>query len=130
MTSEDVANLDPFRLPVCCQFHRFQLLDFDNALRSMIRCEMGIAQDREVEWFEQLERGDGYPREWPLCPAVACESPAKWYLEHGSGRATCFFRRLLRSSDHTSRAFGHLGVRPDPDSTFMREQFSTLLSNQ
>ena len=44
--------------------------------------------DREVEWFEQLERGGDYPREWPLIlrPAVTGEFPAKWYVEDGSGR--------------------------------------------
>ena len=30
-----------------------------------------------------------------LRPAVKAESPAKWYVEDGSGRAVCFFRRLI-----------------------------------
>ena len=87
--------------------------------------------DREVEWFEQLERGGDYPREWPLIlrPAVTGEFPAKWYVEDGSGRATCFFRRLLRSSDYSRRGCGYLGVCPDRDSAFMRTHFSTLLCN-
>ena len=55
--------------------------------------------DRDVEWFDPLERSEDYPRDWPLIlrPAVKCESPATWYLEDGSGRGICFFRRLVHS---------------------------------
>jgi hypothetical protein len=77
------------------------------------------------EWFEHLEKGGQYPSEWPLIlrPAVKSESPAKWYVEDGSGRALCFYRRLVRSADDASRAFGYLGIRPDPASTFMQTHF-------
>lgn len=85
---------------------------------------------RNVEWFEQLDRGADYPPEWPLIlrPAVKSESPAKWYVEDGSGRAICFFRRLMRTADYTSRASSYLGVHPDPNSTFLRNDFTELLA--
>src|SRR5438034_5581404 len=81
------------------------------------------------EWFQRLNGGGDYPKEWPLIlrPAVRIEHPAKWYVEDGSGRAICFFRRLIRTSDDTSRAHGYLGVRPDAGSTFMRTKFPELL---
>ena len=85
--------------------------------------------DRDVEWFEPLERGPDYPTEWPMIlrPAVKSESPAMWYVEDGSGRAICFFRRLVRTADYTSRAFGYLGIAPDANSTFMKDNFRGLL---
>lgn len=85
--------------------------------------------DHLKEWFEHLDRGGDYPREWPLIlrPAVASEFPAKGYVEDGSGRAMCFFRRLLRLSDFNSRAYGYLGVTADRDSTFMQTHFPELL---
>lgn len=87
--------------------------------------------DRDVEWFDPLERGEDYPRDWPLIlrPAVKCEAPATWNLEDGSGRGICFFRRLVHSSDYTRKAFGYLGVAPDKESTFMRHTFPTLLDH-
>ena len=48
-------------------------------------------------------------------------------IKDGSGRAICFFSRLIRTSDDTSRAHGYLGVRPDAGSTFMRTKFPELL---
>lgn len=86
----------------------------------------------QKEWFEHLEKGGQYPHEWPLIlrPAVKSESPAKRYVEDGSGRALCFYRRLVRSTDDASRAFGYLGIRPDPASTFMQTHFRELLTQQ
>jgi hypothetical protein len=86
--------------------------------------------DRNTEWFEPLERGEEYPTDWPLIirPAVLREYPAKYYVEDGSGRAVCFFRRLVRTSNYTSRAYGHLGMIPDKTSTFIRKTFPELLS--
>jgi hypothetical protein len=68
--------------------------------------------DHPKEWFEYLDRGGNYPPEWPLIlrPAVTSERPAECYIEDGSGRAICFFRRLFRTRDYTSRAYGHVGV--------------------
>jgi hypothetical protein len=85
--------------------------------------------DRRTEWFERLDELGDYPREWPLIlrPTVSIELPAEWYVEDGSGRAICFFRRLSRSADYTSRAYGYRGVHPDPHSTFMRTKFAELL---
>lgn len=86
--------------------------------------------DRHVEWLDSL-RGDApYPSEWPLIlrPSVRSERPAKWYLEDGSGRGICFFRRLVRAGDDRSTAFGYLGSQPDSRSTFMRQNFSELLA--
>ena len=82
------------------------------------------------EWFERLDGGGEYPKDWLLIlrPGVRSEYPAKWYVEDGSGRAVCFFRRLIRTSDNTSRAYGYLGVTPDRDSSFMRDNFPELLS--
>jgi len=85
----------------------------------------------ETEWYDLLERSGDYPCDWPLIlrPAVKCEAPATWYLEDGSGRATCFFRRLVQSSDDTRKAFGYLGVVPDQESTFMCQKFPSLLNH-
>lgn len=85
---------------------------------------------RETEWFERLNRGGDCPKEWPLIlrPAVRSEYPANWYVEDGSGRAVCFFSRLMRASNDSSRAYGYLGVTPDGKSTFMRDKFPELLS--
>lgn len=82
------------------------------------------------EWHEPLERGEAYKREWPLLlrPSVSCESPAKWYLEDGSGRGICLFRQLLRFNDSGRKAFGYLGVTPDQESAFMKENFRALLN--
>jgi hypothetical protein len=85
--------------------------------------------NHDVEWFEPLENDAEYPREWPLIlrPSVAIERPAIWYLEDGSGRGICFFRRLVRSGDDAKCAFGYVGVTPDRGSTFMRQTFESLL---
>ena len=85
--------------------------------------------DRDVEWFIPLEQGQAYPRDWPLIlrPAVKSEHPATLYLEDGSGRGLCFFRKLVRSNDNSRKAFGYLGVTPDPKSTFMQQRFPSLL---
>lgn len=85
--------------------------------------------NHDVEWFVPLERAEDYPHDWPLVlrPAVACETPATWYLEDGSGRGICFFRRLVHFSDYIRKALGYLGVVPDQESTFMREKFPSLL---
>ncbi len=85
--------------------------------------------DRPTEWYELIENGNPYPGEWPfiLRPAVESEYPAIWYIEDGSGRGTCLFRRLIHTNDHTSKAPGYLGIVPDANSSFMQEKFPSLL---
>lgn len=88
--------------------------------------------DRRTEWYHPLERGEPYPTEWPLIlrPAVMSERPAEWYIEDGSGRALCLYRRLLRNPADTTTAPAFLGSAPDPGSRFMRERFPELLQQR
>ena len=80
-------------------------------------------------WYESLETGKPFPPEWAMIlrPAVSSESPAKWYIEDGSGRAICFLRRLMRHEDDKSLAYGYLGKNPDHSSKFMQCHFRELL---
>ena len=84
--------------------------------------------DKPPEWFETLEAGGNFPKEWAMIlrPSVACEKPAKWYVEDGSGRAICFFRYLVRQKDQGRSAFGYLGIEIDPSSNFMKNTFGEL----
>lgn len=86
--------------------------------------------DRQTEWYDRLNGGGPFSREWALIlrPAVSSERPAVWYIEDGGGRAVCFLRRLIRESDQTSVATGYLGEDPDSSSKFMAQHFRELLS--
>jgi hypothetical protein len=88
--------------------------------------------DRSTEWYAPLERGEPYPRDWPLIlrPAVVAERPAEWYVEDGSGRALCLYRRLVRNPADKATAPGFLGAIPDPSRTFMRNRFPQLLQQR
>lgn len=86
--------------------------------------------DRQTEWYDRLNGGGHFSREWAviLRPAVSSERPAVWYIEDGGGRTVCFLRRLIRESDQTSVATGYLGEDPDSSSKFMARHFRELLS--
>lgn len=63
-----------------------------------------------------------------LRPALRGETPARLYVEDGSGRAIAFLKNqhLFRSSQVL--AVGYLGRKPDPHSSFMqRAPFHELL---
>lgn len=85
--------------------------------------------DRQTEWYDRLNGGGPFSREWALIlrPAVSSERPAVWYIEDGGGRAVCFLRRLIRENDQTNVACGYLGEDPDSSSEFMTRWYSELL---
>jgi len=84
---------------------------------------------RVVGWMAQVEGGIPFSETEPfiLRPSVQSELPAKWYLEDGSGRATALVSRSSRFGTGTTVAYGFLGDSPDPESTFMRRRFPTLI---
>jgi hypothetical protein len=86
--------------------------------------------DRQTEWYDRLNGGGPFSREWALIlrPAVSSEHPAVWYIEDGGGRAVCFLRRLIRENDQTGVACGYLGEDPDSSSEFMTRRYPGLLS--
>ena len=86
--------------------------------------------DRQAEWYDRLNGGGPFSREWALIlrAAVSSECPAVWYIEDGGGRAVCFLRRLIRENDQTSVACGYLGEDPDSSSEFMTSRYLELLS--
>ena len=85
--------------------------------------------DRVTSWFATLDSGGAIDDDSALLirPATRGERPARWYIEDGSGRAICFYRRLMRTPDSLDRAAVLLAREPDPSSTFMRERFAELL---
>lgn len=86
--------------------------------------------NRPTEWYDRLNGGGPFSREWALIlrPAVSSERPAVWYIEDGGGRAVCFLRRLIRENDQTNVATGYLGEDPDFSSKFMASRYPELLS--
>lgn len=76
--------------------------------------------DRVTTWFNWLESGKPFKKEWALIlrPALPCEK-ACWYIEDGSGRALCYTRRINKSGEE-SRAFAFIGHSPDPSSNWLK----------
>jgi hypothetical protein len=75
-----------------------------------------------TEWFDVIEHG-GYDPTWIfiLRPALASESPARWYIEDGTGRGICLLRRLLRNPDDTTTVAAFVGIIPDAASAFIQQ---------
>ena len=62
-----------------------------------------------------------------LRPAVRGESPAYWYIEDGSARATTFVTNQHLFTPSQTLAIGYLGNQPDVHSSFMQNKFRELL---
>jgi hypothetical protein len=90
---------------------------------------VGWKPDRETNWYEGITRGQTFDETTPMLlrRAVSGESPASWYVEDGSGRATAFVANQRIFDPSRTLAIGYLGRRPDPNSSFMREHFRSLL---
>jgi hypothetical protein len=80
-------------------------------------------------WYEGIARGETLDEAAPMLlrPAVSGESPARWYIEDGSGRATAFVANQQIFAPSRSLAIGYLGRKPDPNSSFMQKKFRELL---
>jgi hypothetical protein len=85
--------------------------------------------DRPTSWYEGIAGGQTFDETAPMLlrPAVSGESPACWYIEDGSGRATAFIANQRIFDPSRTLAIGYLGRQPDPLSSFMRERFRELL---
>lgn len=85
--------------------------------------------DRDAPWYEGITRGQTLDEAAPMLlrPAVSGESPARWYVEDGSGRAIAFVANQHIFDPSQILAIGYLGRKPDPHSSFMQEKFPELL---
>ena len=92
----------------------------------------GFLQDWEPtskrDWYDSISKGMVTDHIGPMLlrDAVRCESPAKWYIEDGSGRGTAFVKHGLRFNPSEIVAVGFLGKTIDPGSSFMSEHFGEL----
>ena len=80
-------------------------------------------------WYEGIARGGKLDDAAPMLlrPATRGESPARWYIEDGSGRAIAFVANQQIFDPSRTLAIGYLGRNPDPNSSFMQEKLSELL---
>jgi hypothetical protein len=80
-------------------------------------------------WYPGIARGEIFDETALMLfrPAVSGESPALFYIEDGSGRATAFVANKRIFDPSQTLAIGYLGRKPDLQSTFMREKFPELL---
>jgi hypothetical protein len=90
---------------------------------------VGWKPDRKTIWYEGISKGQTFDGTAPMLlrPAVRGESPARWYVEDGSGRATAFIANQQIFDPSRTLAIGYLGRKPDPNSSFMRDKFWELL---
>ena len=80
-------------------------------------------------WYERIIRGETFDETAPMLlrRAVRGESPARWYIEDGSGRAVAFVKNQHIFDPSRTLAVGYLGRKSDPHSSFMQEKFPELL---
>jgi hypothetical protein len=85
--------------------------------------------NHSTQWYEGVTRGRTFDEAAPMLlrPAVRQESPARWYIEDGSGRAIAFVANQHIFGSSQTLAIGYLGRKPDPHSSFMQEKFPELL---
>jgi hypothetical protein len=85
---------------------------------------------RDNRWYEPIARGLALGEAAPILlrPAVNRESPARWYIEDGSGRSVAFVANQHLFDPLQTLAIGFLGRTPDPRSSFMQKEFLELLS--
>ena len=93
---------------------------------------VGWKPDRETSWYEGITKGQTLGETAPMLlrPAVSGESPARWYIEDGSGRAITFVANQHIFDPSQTLAIAYLGHQPDPHSRFMQEKFPELLCRQ
>ena len=84
---------------------------------------------RPGNWHDHITHGGTFDENSPMLlrRAVAVESPARWYVEDGSGRAITFVAHQNLFDHESTLAIGCLGREPDRNSRFMREKFRELL---
>lgn len=74
-------------------------------------------------WWQPISSGtSSIPQEWSLLvrPAVRSETPAKWYVEDGSGRVLALLQRALGKGELARTAYAYVGTEPDQRSSFIR----------
>jgi hypothetical protein len=81
-------------------------------------------RDRPL-WYDNIKKGDILDLTAPfmLRPAVNGESPARWYIEDGSGRVITFVANQSVFDRSQTLAIGYLGRELDPRSSFMQKHF-------
>lgn len=84
------------------------------------------------EWWQLIGNGSQLDAESALIvrPALPSESPAKWYLEDGSGRALALLQRILRYGEVGRTAWAYLGYEPDERSAFIQSHPELKTSRQ
>ncbi len=94
------------------------------------RCRLDKWEQKpENSWYNNIVNGKALHETDPLIlrPAVSGEFPATWYLEDGSGRGIAFVKNQSRFDPSQTLAVGYVGCEPDPDGSFMRQNFRELL---
>lgn len=70
------------------------------------------------EWWGPITNGAGLDATSALIarPALKSESPARWYLEDGSGRSIALLQRILwyGETERTTWAYQHTRCWPNP----------------
>jgi hypothetical protein len=89
------------------------------------------APDRVTKWCKLIASGHTFDATDPMLlrPAVRTESPARWYIEDGSGRAIAFVKNQHIFGPSQTLATGYLGRTPDHRSSFMQREFRELLDH-
>jgi len=74
-------------------------------------------------WWPLIGSGSELAKESALImrPALPCETPAKWYVEDGSGRALALLQRMLRYGEIDRLAWAYVGLEPDEQSKFIQD---------
>jgi len=88
--------------------------------------------DRKTVWFDSIKSGKTFDESAPMLlrPAVSAESPSRWYVEDGSGRAIAYVANQHIFEPSTTLAIAYLGRKPDSQSSFMRKIFPELLRTE
>lgn len=74
------------------------------------------------QWWQEIGKGAelGIESALILRPSLPSESPAKWYIEDGSGRALAFLQRIMRYGETGRTAWAYLGHESDESSAFIK----------
>jgi hypothetical protein len=73
------------------------------------------------EWWGPIRNGASLDVSSALIarPALKSESPARWYLEDGSGRSIALLQRILWYGEAERIAWAYVGQQPDERSAFI-----------
>jgi len=96
-------------------------------LGSVARDQLGCC--RPGRWHEHILQGGTFDEDAPMLlrPRVTEESPARYYIEDGSGRAVTFLANQHLFDPSQRLAIGYLGRVADENSWFMQRKFPELL---